>query len=150
MAIALHYADFRNLFKASTSLDADGHYEWAPTREAQSFEPFTSWQFSLPVTISLTASAEYHWYIAQQNEGTALARWKITSAVSPVGYQVSFDKVVDGGGNSEQSALITAGYTLAQARERLLKGVYIYAYDVGNDELYMADLYRCAFASASL
>ena len=150
MSIITSYADFRNALRASSTLDPDGHYEWNPTNAVEPFTPFTTWAFSLPLTIELTSSGEYHWYIAQQNEGTSSARWELTSATSPVGYQVTFNKVTDGLGNSQQGTMIANGYTLAQARERLLKGVYIYAYDIDNDQVYCADLYRCAFAGGSL
>jgi hypothetical protein len=149
MAICNRYADWRNLVRASASLDVDGHFEW-PDPNVRTFVPFTSWQFAHGVTLDLDAgSSNVHWYLSLPNEGTSAARWYLYSATTPTPDSVQLYRTA--AGSAEQADLIgNHGYNLQQVRQRQLRNVCVYAYDVTNDVFYGCDLFRAAFAPETL
>lgn len=148
MAICNRYADWRNLVRASSSLDVDGHFEW-PAATVYTFTPFTSWQFANNSSLTIdTGNSPVHWYLSLPNEGSGNERWYLYSATSPTPDTVSLLRTTYG--NTEQTALLAAGYSLQQIRQRQLRNVCVYAYDVTDDLFYGCDLFRASFAPETL
>lgn len=149
MSVITTYADFRNQFTFDPlTPDVDGMPVFDPPGPDRLFKPFLNWQFTLPITIDLTAfvgwGGDGHWYIAQPTEGSGAERWGLLQTAPGV---VSFRSTTAGG--LEKVALEAKGLELQQIRQIQLRGVYIYARDVDEGRTYAADLWRCAFAADS-
>jgi len=147
--IYANYVDFRTVW--GTGVDApDGMKVFDSANVVGSINPFTSWAFTLPATITVPFSTtdavpfvdEYDWYLTETRSTPAL-------------YIVRNDP----GGGVTWSGRVSLGLTAVGSSivavqdagkiDILFRGAYLYARDTSGN-IYVCDLHRSAFASESI
>lgn len=147
MSILGNYATFRWYFGTAT-IAPDGMKTFDVANVVGAIEPFTSWNFSFPVSIDLAGADdavagvdEWHWYLQEARETEPL-------------FQLARD---DRGGTTrsgrvslELTAYGTTAHTIHDWGKLnvMLRGAYLFAIDTGGN-IFTCDLHGAAFASGA-
>lgn len=148
MTILGNYVTFRTYFGTAT-IAPDGMAEFDYANVNGAISPFTSWNFSFPVSIDLAGADdavvgvdEWHWYLQEARETQPL-------------FQLSRD---DRGGTTrsgrvslELTAYGTTAHTIHDWGKLnvMLRGAYLFALEISSGAIYVCDLHGAAFASGA-
>jgi len=148
VSILGNYATFRWYFGTAT-IAPDGMKTFNSANVIDNIQPFTSWNFSFPVSIDLagaddavTGTDEWHWYLQEARETQPL-------------FQLSRD---DRGGTTrsgrvslELTAYGTTAHTIHDWGKLnvMLRGAYLFAFQVAGSRIFTCDLHGAAFASGA-
>lgn len=155
--IVSYYADFRELFAASSAYDTDGMRHWASEElQTAAVKPFSTWAVSFPVLFDLSGVDdavpfvdEWHWYLSMPTESVSFASNPFVLSRADTGAGSRSGRVYIGL-TAYGTSIITASLQSASTMDKLLRDVTLYARNPGLAETYFWELHRCAFAPESL
>jgi hypothetical protein len=163
--IITNYADFRNIFGAGEPAADDGLPRW-PVDKVLSvivppygiIKPFTSWQFNWPKRVAATLGAdsvinvdEWHWYLLQPTE-TTTPRMQLNrdDNLPTATHSGRVEIALTAAGLTAVAGPDGAPLYSAVNIDKLFRGCYIYVFNIGDEEISIVDLHRCAFAASSI
>lgn len=152
MSIYTDYISFRTAFSVTGVVTTDG----MPRFDGfdHTFRPFTNWEFAAVagITIDMDSTNDtpawvdrWHWYLSDPGAANGNPRWQIVRA-DPSALVTRSARVT--------LSLTAHGVSLFPSQEPgvvsgILRDVHLYAFNIADQEVYWADLHRCAFAPES-
>lgn len=143
-----NYATFRYQFGTGV-IAVDGMRTFDVANTGSQIRPFTSWNFSFPLTIDLAAADdavawvdEWHWYLQEARP------------LAPLFQLARNDGTTTTRSGRVDLQLTAYGSTIHTIHDQakldfMLRGSYLYAKKLATSAIYSCDLHRAAFASAS-